>query len=293
MSSQNKKAIAYIIAIGALIALTVTSLRSQTPNNDQAEHFQRSFNLSNGGTLNVENYKGTIHVVGSDTNQVSVDVNKHFSGGNDSDRKWWMENTKITFNNSSDRVMVEVKYPQQNCVFCWSSFGNYEAAVELEIHVPRQVNVDLDGYKPDIKVASVQGNVRIKSYKAPIEIDSTTGAIHVDTYKETVKLRNVDVRGPLQVSSYKADTEIEARSLGDSVSIETSKGDTVLRVPANAGMDVDYEGSRRASFRSDFAMAARSGSFDNSFHGTINQGGTHVRLRTERGSVSIEKLAGQ
>jgi len=293
MTSQNKRAIAYIIAILGLLALMVPTLRSQTAGNDQAEHFQRSFNLSTGGTLSVDNYKGTIHVTGSDTNQVSVDVNKHFSGGNDSDRKWWMENTKVNFNNVSDRVTIEVKYPQQNCVFCWSSFSSYEDEVDLEIRVPRQVNIDLDGYKPDIKVASIQGNVKIKSYKAPITIESTTGAIHVDTYKETIKLHNVNLRGPLQVSSYKADAEIDARSLGDSVLIESHKGDTVLRVPANAGLEVDYEGSRHASFRSEFPMASRSGSFNDSFRGTINQGGTHVRLRTERGSVSIEKLAAQ
>jgi len=74
------------------------------------------------------------------------------------------------------------------------------------------------------------------------------------------------------------------------VSIEDHKGSTVLRVPQSAGLDVDYEGGRRSSFRSDFAMTSQSGSFSSSYHGLINQGGTRLRLRTERGSVSLEKL---
>ncbi len=162
----------------------------------------------------------------------------------------------------------------------------------MEIRVPRQINVRLESYKPDIKVASIQGDIRVNSYKSPIEIDSTTGAIRIDTYKDTIKLRNVTVRGPLEVKSYKADVEIDARSLGDTAWLENAKGSIVLRVPANTGLDVDFEGGRHSSFHSDFPMNSRTGSHEGSFRGTINQGGTRLRLRTEKGSVSVEKLSG-
>ena len=242
-----------------------------------------------------DNYKGTIHVTGSDTNQVTIDVNKHFEG-NDADRKWWMENVQVNFRNESNRVAVEVKYPQWNCTFCWQGH-DYTAAVELEIRVPRQINVQIESYKPDIKVAGIQGDIRIKSYKSPIEIADTTGAVRIDTYKETVKLRNVklrnvNLRGPLEIKSYKADAEIDARTLGNSVTLENEKGSIILRVPANTGMDVDYEGGRRSNFSSDFSMTSQTGSFNSSFHGKINQGGTRLRLRTVKGSVSLQKLSG-
>ena len=198
-------------------------------------------------------------MTGSDTNQVAIDVNKHFEG-NDADRKWWMENVQVNFRNESNRVAVEVKYPQWTCIFCWQGH-DYTAAVELEIRVPRQINVQMESYKPDIKVAGIQGDIRIKSYKSPIEIADTTGAVRIDTYKETVKLRNVNLRGPLEIKSYKADAEIDARSLGDSVTLENEKGSIVLRVPANTGMDVDYEGGRRSNFSSDFSMTSQTGSF--------------------------------
>ncbi len=288
MNPQNQRTVALLVVIVGIIALATPRMRSQSAGTDQSERFQRNFAITPGGTLEVENYKGTIHVLGSDTNQVAVDVTKRFEGS-EADRKWWMENVKVNFRNDSNRVAVEVKYPEWNCTFCWPGH-NFTAAVELEIRVPRQINVKLESYKPDIKVASINGDVRIKSYKSPIEIDSTTGAVRIDTYKETVKLRNVTLHGPLEVKSYKADAEIDARALGDSVTLENEKGSIVLRVPANAGLDVNFEGSRRSSFRSDFPMESRTGSFERSFRGTVNQGGTRVRLRTERGSVSLEKL---
>ena len=295
MNRQNQRAMGWLVVIVGVVALAVMatprmSSQSASESSGQAERFQKTFSMASGGTLDVDNYKGTIHVTGADTNQVTVDVTKRFDG-NDADRKWWMENVQVNFHNDSNRVAVEVKYPQWNCTFCWQGH-DYTAAVELEIHVPRQTNVKLESYKPDIKIAGIQGDVRVKSYKSSIELDSTTGAVRIDTYKDTVKLRNVNVRGPLEIKSYKADAEIDARTLGDSVTLENSKGSIVLRVPANAGLDVDFEGSRRSSFRSDFAMASQTGSFNSSFRGKVNQGGTRVRLRTEKGSVSLEKLSG-
>jgi hypothetical protein len=287
---RSKQIIGWLIVIVALIALATPRLRSQSTSSDPSAHFQKTFSITPGGTLEVNNYKGTIHVTGSDTNQVAIDVNKHFEG-NDADRKWWMENVQVNFRNESNRVAVEVKYPQWTCILCWEGH-DFTAAVDLEIHVPRQINVTLESYKPDIKVASIQGDIRIKSYKSPIEIDSTTGAIRIDTYKETVKLRNVNLRGPLEIKSYKADAEIEARSLGDTVTLENEKGSIVLRIPATAGMDVDFDGGRRSSFHSDFAMASQTGSYDRSVRGKINQGGTRLRLRTEKGSISLERLSG-
>jgi len=39
-------------------------------------------------------------------------------------------------------------------------------------------------------------------------------------------------------------------------------------------------------------MASQTGSYDRGVRGKINQGGTRLRLRTEKGSISLEKLSG-
>ena len=292
MDTRTRRIVGWAVVTVGLIALASPRMRSQSSDSGpRAEHFQRSFTVAPAGTLHVDNYKGTIHVTGSDGDQVVVDITERFEGS-DADRKWWMENVEVNFHNDSERVAVEVKYPQWSCTLCWEGH-DYTAVVELEIHVPRQINVTLDSYKPDIRVASIEGDIRVKSYKAPIAIDSTTGAIRIDTYKETIKLNNVTVRGPLEIKSYKADAEINAKALGETATLESSKGSIVLRVPQNAGLDVDFEGGRRSSFHSDFALTSRAGGLTRSIRGAINQGGTRLRLRTEKGSVSLEKLSGQ
>jgi len=279
------------LTLALVTASLAVAVLAQSTEPQQEEKFQRTFPLSSGGTLVVDNYKGTIHVTGTDSSQVVVNVVKRFEGS-DSDRKWWMENTKVNFSNSNGRVEIKVSYPNQtfSCWLCGLEH-DYTGQVELEIQAPRQINLEVESYKPDIKVTSLNGDIRIKSYKSPMTIASTTGAIRIDTYKDSVRLKNVTLRGALEVKSYKADAEIDAKSLGESVNLESSKGTIVLRVPQNANFNVDFEGGRRASFHSDFALTTEAGSrLGDRLHATVNQGGPSVRLRTEKGSVELRKL---
>src|SRR5215813_7103235 len=141
-----------------------------------------------------------------------------------------MRETNVRFNNESDRVEVKVEYPNQgwSCwIWCNESHENYTAWVELEIQVPRQANLNVNGYKPDIRISSLQGDVRIESYKAPMSIESTTGAIYIDTYKDSITIRNAAVRGDLHVKSYKADVVIDATKLGSSAELSNEKGSIV------------------------------------------------------------------
>jgi hypothetical protein len=294
MKKQSRIPVRGVVPILActLVTLLAPAAVAQQPE----ERVQRTFIVNAGSTLNVENYKGTIHVSGSDGNQVVVNAWKRFEGS-DSERKWWMENTKINFNGDSGRVEVVVQYPNQSwtCwVLCWGDHTNYVAQVDLEIQVPRRTNLDLDGYKPDIRISSLQGNIRIKSYKAPMTIESTAGAIHIDTYKNMIRLKNITARGELDVHSYKAGTEIDALSLEGTATLETDKGSIVLRVPPDTGLNLDFAGGRRSTFHTEIPLTTQNGDrIGHDVRGTINGGGAHLILRTEKGSVSLEKRAGE
>ncbi len=276
--------------LGFLAGSSLLLAQTAPGQEQQSEHLQKTFTVTPGGALSVENYKGTIHVTASEGNQVTVAVQKRFQGS-DSDRKWWMENVKVDFQNDPKNVKVKVEYPSQNCTFCFQ-MHDFSDEVDLEIRVPRQINVSLDGYKPDIKISGVQGDIAVKSYKSPMLIESTTGAVRIDTYKDIIKLSDVKIRGSLQIKSYKADTEVIARDLGKTADIENEKGNITVRVPGNAGLDVDYSGGRRSMFHSDFSLAVASGASE-SIHSAVNGGGTHLTIRTVKGSVSLQKISGE
>jgi len=285
MKPRRSLSIALFFAASTLLAL---SAWPQTPES-QEEHFSRTFTVNAGSTLVVDNFKGTIHVTGSDIKQIAVKVDKVFEGS-DSDRKWWMANTRVTFENDPSRVRVAVQYPNANCFLGCddSDHSDYTASVELTIQVPRHTNLNLSGHKPDVRVSAIEGDLQIHSYKSPIRIESTTGSIDIKTYKESVDLRDVSIRGALRLSMYKGEATLIAKSLGDDINVETEKGSVVLRVPRTAGLTVHYSGGRRANFHSDLPIVSTAGFRSEEMSGTINGGGTHLRLRTEKGSISLE-----
>ncbi|HEY6249300.1 MAG TPA: DUF4097 family beta strand repeat-containing protein [Candidatus Angelobacter sp.] len=283
ITTRGSAAILTLVLVGGLL-FAIPAFAQQTE-----DHFQRSFAIQSGGTLVIENYKGLIRVSGSDNSQVVVNVLKRFEGA-DKDRTWWMANTQVRFANANDRVEVSVEYPACNCSTTdWDNHEGYQAAVELTIQVPRKINLQIKGYKPVMDISATDGDIRISSYKSPIEIRGTSGGIQVETYKETVQLKDVSIRGALDVQMAKGEASIEARSLGERVNIETEKGTIVLKAPQNVAITLDYSGGRRSSFQSDFTIAAEAGS-SSSVRGTINGGGTHVHLRSEKGSITLEKL---
>ena len=277
------------VALAALTWLCQVPAASQTARS-QEEVFTRIFTVNPGATLAVENFKGTIHVTGSDSKQVVINVEKKFEGS-DGDRKWWMDNTHISFENDPSRVRVAVQYPSSDCVLdCSDAHSDYTGVVELTIQAPKHTRLNLSGYKPDVKISAIEGDLQIHSYKSPINIESTVGGIDITTYKESVHLRDVSLQGRLHLIMQKGEATVEAKSLGEDVDIETEKGRVVLAIPRTAGLTIDYSGGRRANFHSDLPIASETGFGSNEMHGTINGGGTRVRLRTEKGSISLESM---
>ncbi len=302
MAIQSSKVAKVGMILAVALALGAPAMRAQSSpdqNGQNGEAFQRSFPMNAGGTLVVENRKGTIHVTGSDTNQVVVSVHKIFMGGSDKDRETWMKETTVTFDNAPNRLNITVEYPNWNCTFC----TNISDEVELTIAVPRQTNVQLNGNKPDVAISSIDGDIRISSNKSTIAIKSTSGAIRIETDKGDVTLSDVAIKGKLELTSDKADAVIEAKSLAGDADLETEKGSIVLRMPSTVGVNLDYQGGRRASFHCDFPVTTNeSGAELNDVRGrvdrdgarisgAVNQGGARMMLRTTRGSISIEKAS--
>ena len=283
-----------ILVIAALLCaafqLGAKAQTAQGPGTAGTEdHFQRAFPLAQGGTISVKNYKGLIAVEGTNQQQVTVDVAKVYDGDSKY-RDEWLRGTQVNFSSSSDRVDVRVEYPQHMCMF--NCDENWGGQVRLTIRAPRRVNLDIDGYKPETKVSAIDGDIRIRSYKSAIDIRDTAGAIDIETYKDRIALDNVSLRGRLRVHDFKAETSINARELAQGADLETSKGDITVALPSNVAVNLDVSGGRRADIRSDFPVTSEAGYDNRHIKGAINGGGPELRIRTEKGSVSLRKGGG-
>jgi hypothetical protein len=256
------------------------------------ERFERSFSVEQGSTLVVNNRKGTVHIKGSDSDQIVVNVYKRFSGPGEA-KTAWLKETEVNFTADAKHPKIEVVYPDPACQDDACDDGRDLSDVELTIQVPRQINLELTGRKPDMFISSIEGNIRIESRKSPILIESTTGAVYIVTHKNDVRLKDVTIQSKLDLITEKGTAEIEARSLGEETNLETTKGSIVLHLPSNSGAVVDFTGGSRSVLSSDFPLGQEQtvGRAVREIHATINQGGTRMRLRTDKGSFILRKAS--
>lgn len=268
----------------ASIAL-LAALCAQAQNNPTEDHLQRTFSLQPGSNINIKNYKGLIRIEAADSGQATLDVKKVWEGHGDKQRDEWLRELQVNINNDDKHLDVKVEYPNHSCMWDCDEWGGH---VELVLRVPREVNVDVDGYKPDLEITGIKGNIRVRSYKSPMKITNTSGAIDIDTYKDRVLLEDVSLRGLLRVHSYKAETEIRSRELADGADLEASRGEIRLYVPADTRMNLDITGDRRSDIHTDFPISMGAG-YSRRISGAVNGGGPEVRIRGGRGSVAVLK----
>ena len=267
----------------AMFAATPGSLAQQ-------EHFQQVFDVDHDATLVVNNRKGAIHVKGSPSGQILVSVYKRYDGPSKGKTEWLNE-TVVDFTADSKHIEVNVTYPDPECGDDSGNDGWELGAVELTIEVPRRINLQLAGRKPDMIVSSIEGNIKLESHQSPILLAATLGAVRINTHKDNVRLKDVTIRGQLDLTMEKGTAEIEARSLGERANLETTKGSITVHMPGNAGAVVDFVGGSGSVFTSDFSLSGSqtSGRAIREIHGTINQGGTLMRLRTDKGVFFLRK----
>ena len=281
-----------VTVIGLLAGLSLNFYSSSltfaqtTEGQSTPQRFQRSFQLPSGGEVSIENYKGTIKIESWDREEVAVDVYKRFEGSSNI-RDRWLDETKVNFDQGTNRVRIKVEYPRHENGVSFNDEG-YSGSVELSLRVPRRVNLDLDGYKPEMNIQSITGEIRIKSYKAPIDIRSTTGPIRIDTYKETIIMRDVNIERSLDVKMYKGELDLDINGIGDRATFDTYSANVVVRLPERTRMNLDIDGGKHADIKSDFPVTVMSKTSDD-LRGTIDGGGPVFRFKTYKGSLALRR----
>lgn len=282
-------AVSALVAASMLVALPGVRVSAASRQSRDEQSFEKSFPFRSGGRLNVENYKGLIEVTSWDREEARVAVTKYASGSSSARQKWF-DDVQVNFQAiNSDRVRVKVDYPNHNCGDCdFNDDDLDETGVELRIQVPKQVQLDINGYKPKMVIRGTEGELRIESYKSDMTIEAVRGPVHISTYKERIQMRNVDVRGSLYIKTYKGEVDAELTGIGDGATIDTYKGDITLRLPQNYGMTLDYSGDRRSDLDSDFPISTSRVSSD-SLRGSINGGGPRLRFDSYKGTLKIRR----
>ena len=252
----------------------------------------RTFTVSQGGTLTVDADGGEVHVSGGDGNQVIVHMTLRGPEKN-------LAETDMDAVQKADGVAVSLKRQKRG----WFGWRTWNSEERIEVTVPRRyaVNVHTGGggvslrdttgiaslhtSGGDISAKNVNGNVEAKTSGGSIRIETIRGDVNADTSGGDVHLLHVDGKirgdtsgGSVRCSLVGANRGINATTSGGDIEVILPKGTKGTIDLSTSGGGISTEIPVASTVRKDTQIA-----------GSINGGGEAIYAHTSGGSVSLRE----
>jgi len=275
---------------GHIVVFTgVVLLLSAAPIFAAQEDLRQQAAMASGGSVSIENPVGAVWLEGTDTAQIVVEAHKIFEGGTDSDRERWMRETQVRLEGEEHHRVVRVDYPH-DFDFGWH-WGNTRRAVELRIHVPRQANADLKTDRGRVDVRRIAGKLDLSTDRGDVDVNGCDGELRVHGDRGSLNVSDTAIRSGLRVNFDRGNVNIRLTSFAGDSDIDLDRGNLTLTLPAKSVFTLDLDRSRRSTFHTDFPVLAHGNFGSNRLRGDANGGGPVMRIRGDRGTVSLQ--AGQ
>jgi len=257
------------------------------------------------GVVEIENVAGSVKVVG--WGEAAVRVTGTLAAG-----------AELDFDSSGKRTHIQVEVEAHNPM---------EAASDLEIHVPADSQVEIEGVRLDIEVTGVTGTVEaetveggithsgaakevsLQSVMGTVEVNGSSGRIHAETVNGAVVIRKSS--GHVEASTVNGKLVVGDGPF-EHVALESVAGPVTFEadLAPQARLDIEaVSGSVEvfvpADIKADFAVSSFSGAIESELGvGTVEQesflpakelnfstgsGGARISVETLSGSVHIRK----
>lgn len=248
-----------------LLAFGVTAATFGT--NGSSEKFEKTYSLSPGGRVSLQNVNGDLKVTTWDRNEVKIRAVKY---ANDEEG---LAGLKIEVDTSEGMIAIHTKYPEDR-----DRNHGHGGAVDYELTVPKNTTMD------DINL--VNGKVDISGSLGSISVSTVNGMISASAVSGSCDLRTVNGS---------VDAVVALLRHGSSVKLESVNGGLVIHLPAKCDADV-MAATTMGRITNEFGLAESHEGDRNSFvrvgaklRGQLGGGGSSISLKTVNGSISILK----
>ncbi len=297
-----------VVAVGILL-LSVAILAPRA----QAEEWTKSYTVSGRAQVRVDSNDGAVQIYTSSSKQVDFRV---LYDGYEINR-----NLHVDSRQEGDTVQINTRVSGH-----WGfSWGNNHRKIRIEVHMPKDADLQVDtgdgsvttqSLTGKVKIHTGDGAVRAQEVSGDVDIDTGDGSITVEGAKGDIRLRTGDGRidarnldgkvdamsgdghikldGRLDSLSVKTgDGSIEARlqpgsKVNSSWSIRTGDGSVDIVLPPDLQANIDA--STNDGHISMGIPVTVEGTFSNSqIHGKMNGGGQPVVIHTGDGSIRLSK----
>ncbi len=228
------------------------------PAASSAEVVERTFTVSGMPHVTVRNVSGENEITVGAAGEVFVRARKRMSGWSEERARRLLENVEIRLEQNGNDILIEPRLFEQERGWL-ELFRGGRVAVDLEIRVPRETQLDattvsgelsvsgtrgpleLRSVSADVNVRDVQGPLRVRSVSGDIEVVDYAGQVEANAVSGDVRFERSRVRSP-EVVTVSGDVDMDAvitTSESGEGRVKTVSGDVELSF-AEADVEVDY-----------------------------------------------------
>jgi len=241
-----------------------------------ADEWSKKFPVSGRPELRVSTGDGSVRVRTWDRKEIEARV---ITTG------WKIapDQVRVVDHQTGDRVDIEVHTPN-------TSFSLGRRSIEVELQVPRELMSDIRTGDGSITIEGLRGDTHLQTGDGSIHADGLDGKFDAHTGDGSVHARGRFDMLTLQTGDGSIDAEVENGSkVTGSWSIHTGDGSVRLRVPANLSAELDVH-TGDGSIHSNLSVATTGSRRENELRGKLNAGGPLLTVRTNDGSVTLDRL---
>jgi hypothetical protein len=248
-----------------------------------------------GGNLRIDNANGRTRVLGEDRDDIEVRLSKAARAESVDQARRLVEAIRVVPNeDAAGDLNLDIEIPGR-----WNRRGR----VDMELHIPRELKVQVTAANGKVCLQGLRGAVRARSSNGAVRIEDVIGDVEIHTSNAKVsclctcghlaarssngRIELEDHRGSVDAATSNGTIHCELEDIGKSgIILSTSNGRIVLDLPEEVDGDFDIRvdnGLIRNSRELDPPSRERSGRVK----GTVGRGGTPIRLRASNGTISI------
>ena len=208
------------------------------------DHLEQDFPAS--ASLKVIDTHGAVSVHASDDNKITVVVRKRVGADNQNDADKYDRETKPTIIAIGGLVTVDAKA---------EAAGDHPVETDLDISLPRKVQVSITSRRGDVNVSGrdggvdisaqhsdtavedVNGNVKVSQEKGSVKIEQINGDVHVQGRVNEVSV--ADIKGAVQLDG-EFQESIKLARITKTVTFKSSRTDMEFsRIEGSLDLDSD------------------------------------------------------
>jgi Putative adhesin len=258
-----------------VLAVVVVASACAHHDNYPSRNFSWTGDITPGATVRVNNVDGSIAVVASTTNKLTVDAVIVNASPAAVQVKQAMSGNDVLFctlfGSQSTETCGEGKHHSTS--FSPFSFFSrrHPITVRYTVHVPAGVNVRLETVSGKIAAQDIEGNVKAETVNGDVVVSTTKGTINAET-----------VNGSIIASM------AQLPDSGD-VHLETVNGSITSVLPEGIGGAIDLENANGAITANYPHTGSDSANNKHHLRIKLDEGARRVHLETVNGSVNLTK----